>query len=188
MLRPLALVLMLLPAPCFAQSADGMNHQGMDHSKMHQQMMGAKPREPGQSAFAAIQEIVALLEADPMTDWSKVDIDTLRAHLADMDAVTLHAQVSGAEVPGGMAFTVTGEGAVKESIRRMMLAHAAAVDGMNGWRYSAAEIEDGARLTVLAPPTDLMKLKGLGFFGILSSDMHHQDHHLMIARGGHPHG
>ena len=31
-------------------------------------------REPGQAAFAAIQEIVALLDADPSTDWSKVNI------------------------------------------------------------------------------------------------------------------
>src|SRR5438046_3161300 len=42
------------------------------------------PREPGQSAFAAIQEIVALLEADPGTDWTKVDIEALRRHLVDM--------------------------------------------------------------------------------------------------------
>ena len=36
------------------------------------------PREAGQAAFAAIAEIVARLEADPMTDWSRVDLEALR--------------------------------------------------------------------------------------------------------------
>ncbi len=45
---------------------------------------------PG-AAFGAVQEIVEILEADPATDWSKVDIDALRQHLIDMDNVTLHA-------------------------------------------------------------------------------------------------
>lgn len=189
--RPLVLALLLLPTPCLAQGADAPpdaeNPQAMDHSMMHQHMNDALPREPGQSAFAAIQEIVALLEADPATDWSKVDIDALRSHLADMDAVTLHANVSAAGVDGGIAFTVTGEGEVRDAIRRMVTAHAGAVGGAKGWRYDAEEIEGGARLTVLAPPADLPKLKGLGFFGILAAGMHHQEHHLMLARGGNPH-
>lgn len=48
--------------------------------------------EAGQDAFAAIQEVV-LLEADPDTDWSRVDIDALRDHLIDMHLVTLYAKV-----------------------------------------------------------------------------------------------
>ncbi|MFX5914869.1 hypothetical protein ABTE45_18800, partial [Acinetobacter baumannii] len=54
---------------------------------------GLMPTQPGQSAFAAILEIVALLEADPATDWSKVNIEALRQHLIDMDNVTLRADV-----------------------------------------------------------------------------------------------
>src|SRR5690348_17327314 len=38
-------------------------------------------REPGQAAFGAIQEMVESLQADPQTDWSKVDVDALREHL-----------------------------------------------------------------------------------------------------------
>ena len=33
------------------------------------------PTIPGQDAFGAIQEIGNLLEADPKTDWSKVDLE-----------------------------------------------------------------------------------------------------------------
>ena len=61
----------------------------MRHVQRRDGARGARPTEAGQGAFAAIQEIVAILEADPDTDWSKVDIDALRQHLVDMNAVTL---------------------------------------------------------------------------------------------------
>ena len=37
-----------------------------------------EPTLPGQDAFGTIQEIVQILEADPNTDWSKVNIAALR--------------------------------------------------------------------------------------------------------------
>lgn len=46
-----------------------------------------------QSAFAALAEIVAILESDPHTDWSSVSIDTLRTHLVDMEQLTLSSVV-----------------------------------------------------------------------------------------------
>ena len=49
---------------------------------------GLVPTMPGQEAFGTIQEIVRMLEADPATDWSKVNIGALREHLIDMDEVT----------------------------------------------------------------------------------------------------
>ena len=60
---------------------------------MNGQPFGAKamPTMPGQDAFGTIQEIVQMLEADPATDWSKVNIAALREHLIDMNEVTLHA-------------------------------------------------------------------------------------------------
>ena len=65
--------------------------------RQHQRMMGARtgmhatsttPTMPGQDAFGAIQEIVQILDADPKTDWSKVDLDALRQHLIDMNEIT----------------------------------------------------------------------------------------------------
>ena len=61
-----------------------------DMMGMHGGMTG-QPTLPGQDAFGAIQEVVQILEADPATDWSKVNIDTLREHLIDMNEVTLRA-------------------------------------------------------------------------------------------------
>ena len=51
----------------------------------------ALPTMPGQEAFGTIQEIVRMLEADPSTDWAKVNIAALREHLIDMNEVTLRA-------------------------------------------------------------------------------------------------
>jgi hypothetical protein len=35
-----------------------------------------------------------MLEADPKTDWSKVNISALREHLIDMDEVTMRASAT----------------------------------------------------------------------------------------------
>lgn len=42
-------------------------------------------------------------------------------------------------------------------------------------------------MAVKVPTADLAKLKGLGFIGVMTRGMHHQDHRLMIARGANPH-
>lgn len=185
MLRILAVLAVLAPGAALAQMTH--DHDGDAHH-MHMMSVGGKaPTQSGQSAFAAIQEIVEILEADPRTDWSKVDVEALRRHLVDMNNVTLAADVRAEPVEGGMRFTVTGAGAVRDSIRRMVAAHAATMNGADGWRMSSAEIEDGAVLTVLVPAKDAEKLHGLGFIGVLTRGMHHAMHHLMIARGENPH-
>ncbi len=191
MIRALVFVAWLAPAAALAQQSGPppMMHGGpmtMGGDTAHARAAAA-PNEIGQSAFAAIQEIVAILEADPDTDWSKVDIDALRQHLVDMNAVTLDARVASAAVDGGMRFDVTGDGSAPDSIRRMVFAHAATMNGVDGWTFGAAPIEGGASLTVHAPPKDAAKLEGLGFFGILTVGMHHRMHHLMLARGQNPH-
>ena len=178
------LLLLLLPLPAAAQSAPDAP---MPMHHMHAMSSGGPPTQAGQAAFAAIQDIVQQLEADPATDWSRVDIEALRQHLIDMDNVTLHAVVTSEPVEGGLRFTVTGEGAVRDSIRRMTAAHAAAMNGHTAWHFAAADTPDGATLTVTAPPQDAAKLRALGFIGILTEGMHHQMHHLMIAQGLNPH-
>jgi hypothetical protein len=61
------------------------------------------------------------------------------------------------------------------------------MDGVGGWRFAASETDDGAILTVLVPASDAAKLRGLGFIGVMARGMHHQMHHMMIARGQNPH-
>ncbi len=203
MIRVIAFIAGFAPAVAFAQSGAAVGSGGEAHGMTmgdHMMMMHGKsterraqgatiaPTEPGQSAFGAIQEIVTILNADSRTDWSKVDIDALRRHLVDMNNVVLAAEVKNVSVESGMRFDVTGEGPVRDSIRRMVSAHAAAMNGVDGWTLQATEIDGGESLTVLPPGKDAAKLRGLGFFGVLALGMHHQAHHLMIARGQSPHG
>ena len=145
------------------------------------------PKEAGQSAFAAIQEIVLILRADPQTDWSKVNVEALRQHLIDMNNVTLSAQVKTEATPQSVKFIVTGAGDVAGSIQRMVLAHADAMNGANGWTLQGEKIADGAILTVSASAPELAKAKALGFIGTMTEGMHHQEHHLALARGVDPH-
>jgi hypothetical protein len=193
MLRTLAVVLCLAPALAQAQQHSHRMHAPAARAPAatapaaKPPAVAASPIQPGQGAFAAIQEIVALLDADPKTDWSKVDIDALRQHLVDMDHVTIYARVNAVATDDGFRFETSGIGAVRDSIRRMLPAHAAAMNGAGAWRYESAEIDNGAALIVHAPAADRAKLKGLGLFGVLTLGMHHQMHHLMLARSQDPH-
>lgn len=140
--------------------------------------------EPGQSAFAAIQEIVKILDAAPETDWPKVNIEALRQHLIDMNNVTLDARVENVAIADGVKFAVSAKGEVRDSIRRMVMAHASAMNGVGGWGYIAEISGAGANLTVIPPnKASILKLRALDFIGIMALGMHHQQHHLMIAKG-----
>lgn len=143
-------------------------------------------REGGQSAFAAIQEISGALMANPATDWSKVDIEALRQHLIDMDNVTLRAEVAREDIDGGARFTVTSvDPIVNASIRAMVMAHVATMNGVEGWNMRAEEVGSGAAMSVTGP--DNARIRGLGFIGLMTVGMHHHAHHLALASGQSPH-
>lgn len=166
---------------CSVSSAAFAQH---DH---HASMTETPPpalKEGGQSAFAAITEIVAKLLADPGTDWSRVHVDALRDHLVDMDNVTLHATVTRAPVANGMRFEVSGAGPVRDSIRRMAAAHTKMADSLPGMRTVLAETPEGVAVTATGRnAADAEKIRALGFFGLMTTGVHHQDHHLRMARG-----
>ncbi len=163
---------------CGAVAAEDMPHH---HAGAAPQ---ALPTLPGQDAFGAIQEIVRLLEADPDTDWHKVNLEALRQHLIDMNEVTLRADEAPREIEGGLDIAVTGSGRTLAAIRRMVAAHAGEIDGYRGWTVRAAPLPDGMRLIVTATdPKEVRHIRGLGFIGIMASGVSHQAHHLMIAKG-----
>jgi hypothetical protein len=163
--------------------ADPASHHPM--RAMHHDA-AALPTLPGQAGFGAVQEIVRLLDADPKTDWSKVDLEALRQHLIDMDEVTMRAAAAPKPVDGGLEVVVTGSGRTLAAIRRMVPAHAREIEAthLNGWSATTAPIVDGVLLTVTSPdPREVAHIRGLGFIGIMAEGAHHQRHHLMIARG-----
>jgi hypothetical protein len=176
----------LIAAALFAAATPLSYGQSMDHSA-HAKHSGspALPDEGGQSAFAAIQEIVALLSADPDTDWSKVDIDTLRDHLVDMDELTRNAVADASKTADGLTIRVTGSGRTLRAIRNMVPAHTRELDKIAGWSATAELAEDGATMTVTSSdPSETAKIQALGFFGLMATGAHHQAHHWAMATGG----
>ena len=181
----LAAALALVPAGLSAQQTGHDAHAG--HAQ-HAAPAAALPAQAGQDAFAAIAEIVRLLDADPATDWSKVDLEALRRHLRDMHEVTLRSTVAQREVPGGFAADVTGDATTAAAIGRMLVSHARELDAMPDLQARTEPIAGGVRLTVTSErgePRAVARLRGLGFAGLLTLGDHHRRHHLMIARGEH---
>jgi hypothetical protein len=167
----------------------GMMPAGMRGDMDHHGMMGmqgalsGQPTLPGQDAFGAIQEVVQILDSDPTTDWSKVNIAALREHLIDMNEVTLHAAATEQPLDNGVEITVTGEGRTLEAIKRMVPAHVSELVKI-GWNAKTEELPNGVKLTVTTDDAkQTTKLKALGFMGIMIQGGHHQHHHLMIAKG-----
>ncbi len=166
-----------------------MQQHGSDMMQQHGAamygMQGADvPSLPGQDAFGAVQEIVRLLEADPSTDWTKVNLAALREHLIDMNEVTLKAAASERPIEGGLEVAVTGSGRTLEAIQRMVPAHAQELNGLHGWTAKSAPLRDGILLTVTsADAKEVPHIRGLGFIGLLASGAHHQPHHLAMAKG-----
>lgn len=191
-----------------AETSPMMDHATPGHDAMpgmmqhHQQMMkgqgdhaahmaGETPTLPGQDAFGAIQEIVRLLDADPKTDWSKVNLEALRQHLIDMNEVTLNAAAAAKPIDGGIEVAVTGIGRTVDAIRHIIPAHALEIDQthLNGWSAKTGPLPNGVLLTVTSgDPKEVQHIRGLGFIGILVSGSHHQPHHLAMAKGEFSHG
>ena len=156
------------------------------HRQKHDESDSATPTMPGQDAFGAIQEVVRILEADPNTDWSKVNLEALRQHLIDMNEVTLRAKAVVKPIEGGIETTVIGEGRTVEAIKRMVVAHAQEIERshLNGWSAKTEPLPDGVVLTVTSTdPRELQHIRGLGFIGVMVSGSHHQPHHLGMAKG-----
>ena len=183
----LGLALMLMIGTGAVLAAGGLVFaQDPSHQDHDQHAYGGEavlPIMPGQEAFGTIQEIVRMLEADPATDWSKVNIGALREHLIDMDEVTMRARSSERALDNGVEIAVTGEGRTLAAIKRMVPAHAQELNAL-GWSAATQILPNGVRLVVTtSDPHQVDKIKALGFMGIMVQGAHHQVHHLMMAKG-----
>jgi hypothetical protein len=185
------LVLGLIVAVAVATSAvvagstlgNAQNHTDMNHVQLMHGSEAAIPTMPGQEVFGTIQEVVRILEADPTTDWSKVNIAALHEHLIDMDEVTMRAVASERVLDNGVEFTITGQGRTLDAIKRMVPAHTHELATL-GWQARTEDLPNGVKLFVATTdPRQLVKLKALGFMGIMVQGSHHQPHHLMMAKG-----
>jgi len=134
-------------------SAMTQEHPGSQAADQHGMMMGmdeamaAQPTMPGQDAFGAIQEVVQILETNPRTDWSKVNIAALREHLIDMNELTLHAVAVERTLDNGIEIAVTGQGRTLEAIKRMVPAQVGELV-KPGWNATTQELSNGIKLVV----------------------------------------
>jgi len=184
----------IVAATAYAAAQMGPGHQqqqmsGPMHHMMHGGQIGTQfsasgqPTMPGQDAFGTIQEVVQILESDPSTDWSRVNIAALREHLIDMNEVTLRAAADQRALANGVEIDITGEGRTLAAIKRMVPAHVQQLTEL-GWNAKAEVVSNGVKLVVTSSdPTQVIKLKALGFMGIMVQGGHHQPHHLMMAKG-----
>ncbi len=199
----MVVVSLMLSSPGYAQQHDAqmshdpahMEHNEFAHSMTHGPGTLTKngtlaqentlPVEGGQSAFAAIAEIVAILDNDPDTDWASVDIDALRSHLVDMDRITLNAKASTLQIDEQrIQYVITGTGDTLTATHNMVPAHAKTVQNMTDWQITTTQQTDGATVTIqTSDKAAITRLKALGFHGFLTIGAHHQVHHLQMARG-----
>lgn len=146
--------------------------------------------EAGNDAFGTLQEALQQLLADPKTDWSKVNMEALRQHLADMRNFTLDVDVikqtptkNGIEV-----ILAPNNKQVSESLVRVFAAHPGQLKNETGWDMKTFKQGNHYKITVTAnTPEDIVKIQGLGYIGIMTWGNHHQAHHWMMAKGGYPH-
>jgi hypothetical protein len=142
------------------------------------------PSESGQSAFAAIAEIVKLLNSNPETDWSKVSITRLRAHLVDMELLITEATATQNMEGDTITFTVRGTGRTLSAIRSMVPAHSEELNKSSPWNVKPHDFVGVFQLNITTPSyVEQLKLAALGFFGVMATGAHHQAHHLAMAMG-----
>ncbi|HUP23019.1 MAG TPA: hypothetical protein VNB06_08765 [Thermoanaerobaculia bacterium] len=143
-------------------------------------------QEPGQAVFGALREVLERLEADPATDWSRVDLDALRDHLVQMDLLFREARVSREVLDDGMRFVVDGSESVLSAAKAMGAMHARALaEELPSW---LVRVEPRAGDVVFevrsSDPAQQAKIRALGFSGLLTFGAHHAPHHWALATGG----
>ncbi len=177
-----SIVLLLLGFAGGTVFANSDRHAASVNHSSHSQT--SVPKEGGQAAFNAIAEIVKMLEANPETNWSKVNINALRNHLVDMNALTLSAEVETFPMDQGMRFVARGSGTTLRALQNMVPAHARELDKMPQWSAVGRVMTGGVELIVTSDvEASREKISGLGFFGLMATGAHHQRHHLATSAG-----
>ncbi len=181
--------------------ADEVDHSKMDHSKhmmsmSHSDTQISTPspdpilKEAGNDVFGTIQEAIKQLDANPKTDWSKVDLEALRQHLIDMKNFTLDVDVLSQKntEKGTKIIIKASTEAAKASLSRAMLAHPAMLKSETGWTMTVTAKDDKYTLNISTEkPDEVARLRALGYIGVMALGNHHQIHHWMMASGNNPH-
>lgn len=168
----------------FAETSHGGGQMGHARHMQAKAPAGQGLTEPGQGAFAALSEVVRLIKADPDTNWAKVDLRGLREHLVDMDLLITGSVVTQTQFQNGVSAFATGDANTLAALKRIVPAHTRQLARDDRWNVAVEQSVNGVELTVTSEePAVAARIKGLGFFGLMTSQDHHREHHLMMARG-----
>ena len=198
--------------------ADEIDHSKMDHTKHMMQMGGeakqaviptaamakfpsktstttttssATPlKEAGNAIFGTIQEAIKMLDADPNTDWTKVDLEGLRQHLIDMENFTSGVDVlSKKNIEKGAEIVIRAKSKEAHySLERALKAHPSMLQSETGWTMDVKQNKERFTLTIeTQKPEEVARLRALGYIGVMALGDHHQVHHWMMASGSNPH-
>ena len=167
--------------------ADEVNHSKMDHAK-HMMQMGAgtaeKPvmptapapsatplKEAGNAIFGTIQETIKMLDADPNTNWEKIDIEGLRQHLIDMENFTSGVDVlSEKKIEKGAEMVIRAKSEMAHhSLSRALKAHPSMLTSETGWTMGVKQSKERFTLTIeTQKPEEVARLRALGYIGVMA--------------------
>lgn len=187
--------LLAFASSVFAQNDhNNMNHQmhtATDDTPVdHVQATSTLPTEAGNDAFGTIQEIIGLLNDNPDTDWTQVNIEALRMHLVDMHDMTMNVNViSQKAIPNGLIAVIEPTTTrAAGALARVMMAHPAQLAQETGWIMNIDKRGRRYALTVTTEKAqEVDKIRGLGYIGLMAYGAHHQPHHWSMATGHNPH-
>jgi hypothetical protein len=183
----LAAFALAMPIPARGSVQAEAQHTGAAMAcPAHATVEEASPlREPGQAIFGALREVLDRLEADPATDWTRVDLDALREHLVQMDLLFREAQVVREPLADGMRYAVRGGDEVLAAARSIGAMHARMLSAeAPSWQMRVeTRGEDVVFEVRSSDPEQQAKIRGLGFSGLLTLGAHHAQHHWAMATG-----
>jgi len=145
---------------------------------------------PGNDLFGTIQEVIRQLEADPDTDWSRVNLEVLRRHLRDMFEFSHNVDVlSQQPIDQGVRVVVTPlTQRAQAALDRVLVVHPRMLKNETGWDMRVNKSANRYEIvTTTSQASQIDKIRGLGYIGLMAYGMHHQSHHWAMATGKHPH-
>ena len=174
---------------CDMEHTSGMKHNVCAADNLISIGSSAVLSEAGTDPFAVIQEAIALLEANPDTDWSTVNIEALRLHLIEMQDMTLNVTVEQQPISlGFMAVITPTTNRALQSMSQVLSAHPSQMKEETGWDMV---VTNNNGIFTIAVTTDQLKdvdkIRGLGYIGIMAYGSHHQPHHWAMASGENTH-
>ena len=168
---------------CDMEHTSGMKHNVCSADNSISIGSSAVLSEAGTDPFAVIQEAIALLEANPDTDWSTVNIEALRLHLIEMQDMTLNVTVEQQPISlGFMAVITPTTNRALQSMTQVLSAHPSQMKEETGWDMV---VTNNNGIFTIAVTTDQLqdvdKIRGLGYIGIMAYGNHHQQHQYILC-------